>query len=483
MAAPERLVRAPGKMLEQSDIAHYLLSLGLVKPRAVVEEDLTIVDASRRNCVFLASTRAGPTYVVKQAGPRNAATLAHEAAVLRALAGRAPSSRSTCPRSSATSRRRRGSSCGRPLARATGAITTRPAASRACRRGCSAVVLAACTGFPPDGCRGASAGRRPHVGPVAARAALRAAARPERRSAGSRRASAGEPAAVRPARRAARVRARRAPRARRPPLGQLPGASRRRLASQDAASLLVDWELAGAGAAEFDVGTVSPSTCAPGSARSRSSIPRIPDRLADRARHPLPARSGPRCRRSGRPTRRQPAVPGTTARDRADGGPAPADRGGACAGTHRAVGARRDAGAARRQHAPRSRGCGAEPAGAAVIPEPLSRPGRRGARRRDDPRADPVRMARSRQPAAARRRSTPSSTGPGAARYLVSCLREELYWSFYCHGRPVPARWGEPEPVSRGPLAGRRRCRRPTPAGEAGSPDGPSSVSRATRRS
>jgi Ser/Thr protein kinase RdoA (MazF antagonist) len=72
-------------MLKQSDIAHYLLSLGLVKPRDVVEEDLTVIDASRRNCVFIASTRAGPTYVVKQAGPRTAPTLAHEAAVLRAL--------------------------------------------------------------------------------------------------------------------------------------------------------------------------------------------------------------------------------------------------------------------------------------------------------------------------------------------------------------------------------------------------------------
>jgi hypothetical protein len=30
--------------------------------------------------------------------------------------------------------------------------------------------------------------------------------------------------------------------------------------------------------------------------------------------------------------------------------------------------------------------------------------------------------------------------------YLLSCLREELYHSFYCHGRPVAARWGEPEP-------------------------------------
>jgi hypothetical protein len=35
--------------------------------------------------------------------------------------------------------------------------------------------------------------------------------------------------------------------------------------------------------------------------------------------------------------------------------------------------------------------------------------------------------------------------------YLVSCLGEELYWSFYCRGRPVPARWGEPEPVAPDP--------------------------------
>ena len=36
-------------------------------------------------------------------------------------------------------------------------------------------------------------------------------------------------------------------------------------------------------------------------------------------------------------------------------------------------------------------------------------------------------------------------------RYLVSCLREELYCSFYCHGGPVVARWGEPQPVSPDP--------------------------------
>jgi hypothetical protein len=39
----------------------------------------------------------------------------------------------------------------------------------------------------------------------------------------------------------------------------------------------------------------------------------------------------------------------------------------------------------------------------------------------------------------------------GRRRYLVACLREELYVSFYCHGRPVAARWGEPQPVAPDP--------------------------------
>ena len=42
-------------------------------------------------------------------------------------------------------------------------------------------------------------------------------------------------------------------------------------------------------------------------------------------------------------------------------------------------------------------------------------------------------------------------TEPERRRYLVSCLREELYSSFYCYGSPVPARWGIPEPVSADP--------------------------------
>lgn len=73
-------------MLEQSEISHYLLSLGLVKPRAIRDEELVVVEASRRNVVFIASTASGPAYVVKQAVARHAATLSHEAAVLGALA-------------------------------------------------------------------------------------------------------------------------------------------------------------------------------------------------------------------------------------------------------------------------------------------------------------------------------------------------------------------------------------------------------------
>lgn len=73
-------------MFAQSEIAHYLLSLGLVKPGAIVDEGLTVVDASRRNSVFLVSTTAGPTFAVKQARAGTADTLAHEAAVLRVLA-------------------------------------------------------------------------------------------------------------------------------------------------------------------------------------------------------------------------------------------------------------------------------------------------------------------------------------------------------------------------------------------------------------
>jgi HopA1 effector protein family len=38
-------------------------------------------------------------------------------------------------------------------------------------------------------------------------------------------------------------------------------------------------------------------------------------------------------------------------------------------------------------------------------------------------------------------------TDPERRNYLIGSLREELYASFYCHGHPVPARWGEPDPA------------------------------------
>jgi HopA1 effector protein family len=41
-----------------------------------------------------------------------------------------------------------------------------------------------------------------------------------------------------------------------------------------------------------------------------------------------------------------------------------------------------------------------------------------------------------------------------ARRYLVLCLREELYYSFFCHGHPVQARWGEPQPLAGDPWLG-----------------------------
>jgi hypothetical protein len=73
-------------MLDQSQTAHYLLSLGLVEPSAVVDGGLTVLDTSRRNRVFIVATRSGPTYAVKQAGPRSRLTLENEATVLRGLA-------------------------------------------------------------------------------------------------------------------------------------------------------------------------------------------------------------------------------------------------------------------------------------------------------------------------------------------------------------------------------------------------------------
>jgi aminoglycoside phosphotransferase (APT) family kinase protein len=74
-------------VIEQSDIAHYLLSLGVVKPRAVIDDGFTVADVSRRNRVFVVTTQSGPAFVVKQRAASGDTALAHEAAILRLLAG------------------------------------------------------------------------------------------------------------------------------------------------------------------------------------------------------------------------------------------------------------------------------------------------------------------------------------------------------------------------------------------------------------
>jgi aminoglycoside phosphotransferase (APT) family kinase protein len=82
------LLRDTRSTLTQSSIAHYLLSLGIVKPRDVVDDELSVLDASRRNAVFIAAARSGPAYVVKQARAQTAGTLRREATMLRALAAK-----------------------------------------------------------------------------------------------------------------------------------------------------------------------------------------------------------------------------------------------------------------------------------------------------------------------------------------------------------------------------------------------------------
>ena len=73
-------------MLDHADVAPYLLSRGLALPSDVVDGTLSISDGSRRNRVYLVSTGADDVHVLKQDATGQAAALAHEAGVLRALA-------------------------------------------------------------------------------------------------------------------------------------------------------------------------------------------------------------------------------------------------------------------------------------------------------------------------------------------------------------------------------------------------------------
>ena len=215
-AAAERL--AAGKC-SNSQTSPTISSRSGLSSRGRRERGLTVVDASRRNCVHLATTRPGRTFVVKQASPRTASTLAHEADVLRVLADM-PALAHRVPVVVCEEPDRARLVLRTPPARATGRTMPR-AASRGSRRRSSAAPSRRCIASRATRPR-AAARLRSRLGAVAAGAGARAAARHERRVTGGRRPHAGEPVAVPPARQAARRERRRRDPARRPALGQLP---------------------------------------------------------------------------------------------------------------------------------------------------------------------------------------------------------------------------------------------------------------------
>lgn len=79
-------------MLTQLEVAAYLLQHDLISAASIVEGDLAVADASRRNRNFKVISERGPSYLLKQGvGSGGKATLAHEAVVyafLRSLSGK-----------------------------------------------------------------------------------------------------------------------------------------------------------------------------------------------------------------------------------------------------------------------------------------------------------------------------------------------------------------------------------------------------------
>src|SRR5690242_20580410 len=73
-------------MLTHSAVGAYLLERALVGAQAVVEGDLLVLDAARRNSNFVVISERGPSYLLKQGvGPDRSASVDHEAAVYRFL--------------------------------------------------------------------------------------------------------------------------------------------------------------------------------------------------------------------------------------------------------------------------------------------------------------------------------------------------------------------------------------------------------------
>jgi aminoglycoside phosphotransferase (APT) family kinase protein len=86
-------------MLEQHEVAAYLLERGLVSRRSIVSGQLRIVDASRRNRNFRVSGGPGESYLLKQGiAADSAETLGNEVALYRRLAASAAPIASCIPR-------------------------------------------------------------------------------------------------------------------------------------------------------------------------------------------------------------------------------------------------------------------------------------------------------------------------------------------------------------------------------------------------
>jgi Ser/Thr protein kinase RdoA (MazF antagonist) len=78
-------------MLTERDVIPYLLQKQLVSAAALVDGDLAVLEASRRNCTFHVVCGHGPGYVLKQGiDPASRATVAHEAVIYQALQPLAP---------------------------------------------------------------------------------------------------------------------------------------------------------------------------------------------------------------------------------------------------------------------------------------------------------------------------------------------------------------------------------------------------------
>jgi 5-methylthioribose kinase len=74
-------------MLAQPEVVPYLLRRGFISAESIVNGDLQVVDASRRNRNFKVISNRGPCYLVKQGvGRDGSATVAHESNVYQSLA-------------------------------------------------------------------------------------------------------------------------------------------------------------------------------------------------------------------------------------------------------------------------------------------------------------------------------------------------------------------------------------------------------------